>query len=85
MYILRRLLFLAFLGGIGLICVGTYDAFIQVTARQNPETISISDLQKRLPWNRHLIVTGGTAMVPETVEYYKYKNRYGKKEKIPNS
>jgi Trypsin-like peptidase domain len=85
MYVVRRLIGIGFLAGIGLICVGTYDVFIQVTAQRNPETISISDLQKRIPWNRHLIITGGTAMVPETIEYYKYENRYGRKARLPNS
>jgi hypothetical protein len=85
MHIPRYFVFAAFLGGICLVVAGAYDVFIQATARQTAEIISISELQKNLPWNRHLIVTGGTEIVPEIVQYCKYKNRYGRKEKIPNS
>src|SRR6266436_274687 len=81
MYILRRLVFFAFLGGIYLVIAGAYDAFIQASAQRTPETISISELQKNVPNNRHLIVTGGTAVVSKAVEYY--QTRRGVRD--PNS
>ena len=73
MYILRRLIGIGFLVGIYLLCAGTYDAFIQAGARRNAESISISELQKNIPGNRHLIVTGGTAVVAKAVEYYRMR------------
>ncbi|HWX15578.1 MAG TPA: serine protease [Chthoniobacterales bacterium] len=81
MYVLRRFIGIGFLVAIYLIIAGGYDAFIQGTARQNPETISIPELQKNLPTNRHLIVTGGTAVVAKAVEYY--QTRHG--VRVPNS
>ncbi|PZR75943.1 MAG: hypothetical protein DLM73_03970 [Chthoniobacterales bacterium] len=81
MYIIRRLVGVGFLVGIYLICAGAYDAFIQASARRTPETISISELQKNLPNNRHLIITGGTAVVDKAVEYY--QTRHG--VRVPNS
>lgn len=65
---------LGVLVAIFLICTGAYDAFIQAGARQTPETISISELPKNVPNNRHLIVTGGSAVPSKAVEYYRTRH-----------
>ena len=78
MYIIRRLIGFGFLAAIYLICAGAYDAFIQAGTRRMPVTISISDLQKNVPGNRHLIVTGGSAVLSKAVEYY--RTRHGVRE-----
>lgn len=78
MYILRRLIGFGFLAAIYLICAGAYDAFIQAGTRRVPETVSISELEKNVPANRHLIVTGGTPVLNKAVEYY--RRRHGVRE-----
>ncbi|MDP9254353.1 MAG: hypothetical protein M3O66_05380 [Verrucomicrobiota bacterium] len=81
MYILRRLIFFAFLAGICLAVAGAYDVFIHATALGKPEMISISELENNVPSNRHLIVSGGRAIVNKAVEYY--RTRHG--VRTPNS
>ena len=78
MYILRRLIFFAFLAGIYLAVAGAYEVFIQATALGKPQMISISELAKNVPSNRHLIVSGGRAMISKAVEYY--QTRHGVRE-----
>ncbi|MDQ6809040.1 MAG: hypothetical protein M3Z64_06395 [Verrucomicrobiota bacterium] len=81
MYILRRLAFFAFLIGIYLLVAGAYDAFIQASALVKPDTVAIGTLEKEIPWNRHLIVTGGNAVVAQAVEYYTTRRGV----RVPNS
>ena len=53
---------------------GGYEFFIQAGAFKNPTTISITDLEKDTPFNRHLIITGGHALVSDAVVYYETRN-----------
>ena len=78
---MSRILVLIFLGGIGLIFMGAYDFFIQVGTSSNPTTVSIAKLEKAVPANRHLIVTGGQAMIDDAVVYYKRRRSV----KVPGS
>lgn len=51
--------------GIYFFVMGAYDFFIQAGTLSEPTKISISQLEKTVASNRHLIVTGGQAMVKD--------------------
>jgi len=59
------------IGGVGLILMGVYGFFIQAGTSRTPTTVSIADLERAVPSNRHLIVTGGRALVNDAVVYCK--------------
>jgi hypothetical protein len=68
-----RLALLFFFGGIYLICSGCYDLFIQAGTSRKPTTISVAELEKGLPANRHLVVTGGRPIRETAITFYKTK------------
>ena len=71
---MSRLFGLILLGGIGLVVMGAYDFFIQAGTSSNPTTVSIAQLERAVPSNRHLIITGGQAMANDAVVYYKTRH-----------
>src|SRR5436189_2976639 len=69
------------IGGVGLIVMGAYGFFIQADTSSTPTTVSIADLERAAPSDRHLIVTGGRALVNDAIVYYETR-RYAK---VPGS
>ena len=69
------------IGGVGLILMGVYGFFIQAGTSRTPTTVSIADLERAVPSNRHLIVTGGRALVNDAVVYYETRRH----EKVAGS
>jgi hypothetical protein len=67
---MTRFFGLLLIGGVGLIVMGAYGFFIEDDASSTPTTVSIADLEKAVPSNRNLIVTGGRALVNDAVVYY---------------
>ena len=72
-----KLALIFFVAGLYLIGSGCYDLFVQAGTSRQPTTVSIAELQKGVPGNRHLIVTRGRA-VPETAVTF-YKTKWGTK------
>jgi hypothetical protein len=68
-----RLALLLFLVGIYLICSGCYDLFIQAGTSRQPTTVTVAELEKAVPANRHLVVTGGRPVAAAAVKFYKTK------------
>src|SRR6266576_668725 len=56
---MARIALLLIVGGLYLICSGCYDLFVQAGASRQPTTVSVAELEKSVPANRHLIVSGG--------------------------
>jgi hypothetical protein len=57
--------------GLYLIGSGCYDLFVQAGASRQPTTVSIADLEKAVPANRHLVITGGRAVPTTAVKFYR--------------
>src|SRR5206468_1632968 len=74
---MTRFFGLLLIGGVGLIVMGAYGFFIQADTASTPTTVSIADLEGAAPSDRHLIVTGGRALVNDAVVYYETR-RYAK-------
>jgi hypothetical protein len=72
----KRFFGVLLIGGVGLIVMGAY-GFIQAGTSSAPTTVSIADLERAVPSNRNLIVTGGRALVNDAVVYYETR-RYSK-------
>jgi hypothetical protein len=70
---MTRLAILVFIAGLYLIGSGGYDLFIQVGTSRQPTTVSVAELEKALPANRHLVVTGGRPVAEAAVKFYKKK------------
>src|SRR5262249_10599479 len=51
----------------------SYELFIQAGTSRQPTTVSVADLEKNLPANRHLIVTGGRPALDTAVTFFKTK------------
>ncbi len=68
-----RLALLFFLGGPYLIGSGGYDLYVQSGASRQPTTVSVAELEKNIPSNRHLVVTGGRPVMSTAVKFYKTK------------
>jgi hypothetical protein len=68
-----RLALIFFVGGLYLIGSGCYDLFVQAGASRQPTIISVADLEKSVPANRHLIITGGRPEITAAVRFYKTK------------
>jgi hypothetical protein len=68
---MTRLALILFIAGIYLICSGSYDLFIQAGTSRQPTTISVAELEKSVPANRHLVITGGRPVVTAAVTFYK--------------
>ena len=73
---LTRFLGLLLIGGVGLIVIGVYDFFIQAGTASKATTVTVAVLERGVPSNRHLIVTGGRALVDEAVTYYKTRRHF---------
>ena len=74
---MTRFFGLLLIGGAGLIVLGAYGLFIQADTSSTPTTVSIADLERSAPSDRHLIVTGGRALVNDAIVYYETR-RYAK-------
>ena len=74
---MTRFFGLLLIGGVGLIVMGAYGFFIQADTASTPTTVSIADLERSAPSDRHLIVTGGRALVNDAIVYYETR-RYAK-------
>ena len=70
---MARLALILFVAGLYLIGSACYDLFIQAGASRQPTTISVADLEKSVPANRHLVVTGGRPVLATAVTFYKTK------------
>lgn len=55
--------------------MGAYDCFIQAGTQDKPTKVSIAELERSVPFNRHLIVTGGKAMLNEAIVYYEMRHQ----------
>jgi hypothetical protein len=66
-----RLGLLLLLAGLYLIGSGGYDLFVQAGTSREPTTVSVGELEKGVPANRHLIVTGGRPVSAAAVKYYR--------------
>jgi len=67
---MTRFFGLLLIGGVGLIVLGAYGFFIQADTSSTPTIVSIADLERVAPSDRHLIVTGGRALVNDAIVYY---------------
>jgi hypothetical protein len=56
--------------GIAGICLGFYNFFINLNSFSTPETISIMDLERGAPFNRHLIITDARPLLQHSVVYH---------------
>jgi hypothetical protein len=81
MYIARRASIIAFFAGLVFIGIGSYDIFIETGSQQKPTAVSIESLASSIPQNRHLIVTGGKALLDKALVVYKLKHGV----RVPNS
>jgi hypothetical protein len=70
---MARLALILFIVGIYLICSGGYELYLQAGTSRQPTTVSIAELEKSVPSNRHLVVTGGRAVSAAAVTFYKSK------------
>ena len=70
---MARLTLILFVAGVYLIGSGCYDLYVQAGTSRQPTTVSVAELEKNLPPNRHLIVTGGRAITATAVTFYKTK------------
>ena len=61
------------IGGIYLLVTGAYECFIQASTKTKPTTVSIAELERSVPFNRHLIVTSGKAMLNDAIMYYEMR------------
>jgi hypothetical protein len=68
-----RLVLILVAAGIYLVCSGCYDLFVQVGISKQPTTVSVAELEKNLPANRHLVITGGRPVTATAVTFYKTK------------
>ena len=66
-----KLAIILFCAGLYLIGSGCYDLFLQASTSREPTTVSVADLEKNLPANRHLVVTGGRPVSASAVKVYK--------------
>ena len=78
---MTRFFGLLLIGGVGLIVLGAYGLFIQADTSSTPTTVSIADLERSAPSDRHLIVTGGRALVNDAIVYYETRRH----EKVAGS
>ena len=70
---MSRIIPFIIIGGVGLLVTGAYDCFIQMSTKDKATAVSIADLEKSVPFNRHLIVTGGKAIIDESIMYYEMR------------
>ena len=68
-----KLAFILFIAGLYLIGSGCYDLFVQAGTSRQPTTVSVAELEKSVPPNRHLVVTGGRPVTATAVKFYKTK------------
>lgn len=68
-----KIAILLFVTGLYLIGSGCYDLAVQADTSRQPTTVSIEELRKSLPGNRHLVVTGGRALPEHAVTFHKTK------------
>lgn len=68
---MARFLLILWFVGIGGVCIGVYNFFIDLNSFSTPETISIMDLEKGAPFNRHLIVTDARPLLDQAVVFHK--------------
>ena len=68
---MARIALILFVAGLFLIGSACYDLFVQAGTSRQPTTISVAELEKDVPANRHLIVTGGRPVAASAVKYYK--------------
>ncbi len=68
-----RLAFLLFIAGLYLIGSGCYDLFVQAGTSRQPTTVSVAELEKSVPANRHLVLTGGQPVKDNAVSFYRTK------------
>ena len=68
---MRKLAFLLFIGGIYLLCSGAYDLYVQSGTSRKPTTVTVAELEKSVPANRHLIVTGGRPVSAAAIKFYR--------------
>jgi hypothetical protein len=66
-----RLGFILLIAGLYLIGSGCYELFVQAGTSREPTKVSIAELEKAVPANRHLIVTGGRPVIATAVKFYK--------------
>jgi hypothetical protein len=74
---LIRLAIILFVAGLFLIGSGSYNLFVQAGASAEPTRVSVAELEKNVPSNRHLVVTGGKPVLASAVTFY--KTQYGSK------
>src|SRR4051812_8668536 len=74
---MARLTLILFVAGLYLIGSGCYDLSVQAGPSRQPTTVSVAELEKNMPPDRHLIVTGGRAVTAAAVKFY--KNKWGTK------
>ncbi len=68
-----KLALLLFVAGLYLIGSGCYDLFVQAGTSRQPTTISVAELEKSVPANRHLIITSGQPVKETAVTFYRTK------------
>jgi len=68
---MMRIALILLIAGLFLIGAACYDLFVQAGASRQPTTVSVAELEKSVPSNRHLIVTGGRPVAANAVKSYK--------------
>lgn len=68
-----RFVGLLLLGGIGLMIMGAYDCFLQFGASSTPTRVTVADIERTVPSNRHLILTAGKPVMDDAVVYWRKK------------
>jgi hypothetical protein len=64
---------IVFVAGLYLIGSGCYELFVQAGTSRQPTTVSVAELEKGVPANRHLIITGGRPVSETAVTFYRKK------------
>jgi hypothetical protein len=64
---------IVFVAGLYLIGSGCYELFVQAGTSRQPTTVSVAELEKGVPANRHLIITGGRPVSETAITFYRKK------------
>ncbi|MBS0656859.1 MAG: hypothetical protein JSR82_01270 [Verrucomicrobia bacterium] len=74
---LARIFLLLLLAGAALLFFGITNLRIEGGASKEPTTVSVSDFEKKVPDNRHVIITGAMADLANTIKLTTTRKRSG--------
>lgn len=66
---IRRISALLFLAGIAGIVMGVYRFCIELPSSENPSVVTVSELERHTPWNRHVAISNAVISTDDGVHY----------------